>query len=383
MGYPVVTFKEEAMREGMQIEDAEISVDDKVRLLDALSDTGLKHIVVGSFVSPRYTPQMARIDEIMNKFTPKPGVKYTALALNEMGRERAREYSPPLSMGDEDAPRGSLNCHMCDIFIRRNANRSQAQEIASWEPTVAKAKERGVTQAGIGINASWGSNFVGRFSVEDRMTMLGRQHALWGEAGIKVTSISLGDPMGWNMPHEVKRQLEVIKETWPDINDFSLHLHNSRGMAIVSAYAALETLDEDDTLHLDGTIGGIGGCPYCGNGRATGMMPSEDALNMMDEMGIDTGVDLDRLIDCVWLLDEILGRTTGGHVAKTGPRPKTREDWYDPNAPFIETFENARHFKLGTKAYEGGIYPWREPIRSEQRPDTLEITEFPAKVTRT
>ena len=383
MGYPTVTFKEEAMREGMQIEDAGISVDDKVRLLDALSETGLKHIVVGSFVSPRYTPQMASIDEIMNKFTPKSGVKYTALALNQMGRERAREYCPPLSMGDEGGSWASLSCHMCDIFVRRNANRSQTQEIGTWESTVAKAKDMGITEAGIGVNASWGSNFVGLFSVEDRMAMMGRQHALWDEVGIKVTSIKLGDPMGWNMPHEVKRQLEVIKATWPDINEFSLHLHNSRGMAIVSAYAALDTLGEDDTLHLDGTLGGIGGCPYCGNGRATGMMPTEDAINMMEEMGIDTGVDLDRLIDCVWMLDEILGRTTGGHVAKTGPRPKTLEHWYDPNAPFIETFENARHFKLGPKAYEGGIYPWREPIRSEQRPDTLEITEFPDTVTRT
>ena len=83
-----------------------------------------------------------------------------------------------------------------------------------------------------------------------------------------------------------------IKSRWPDIRDFTLHLHNGRGMALVSAYAALETLDETDTLNLDGTIGGIGGCPYCGNGRATGQMPTEDAINMLEEMGIDTGVDI-------------------------------------------------------------------------------------------
>ncbi|HHZ61464.1 MAG TPA: citramalate synthase, partial [Dehalococcoidia bacterium] len=91
MGYPTVTYKEEGMREGMQIEDASIPVEDKVRLLDALSETGLKHIVVGSFVSPRYTPQMAEIDDVMARFTPKPGVRYTALALNERGRERAQQ----------------------------------------------------------------------------------------------------------------------------------------------------------------------------------------------------------------------------------------------------------------------------------------------------
>ena len=93
--YPRVEIIEEGMREGMQIESATISVDDKVRLLDALSQTGLATIVVGSFVSPKWTPQMAQVDELVSRFTPVPGVKYTALALNERGRERMRKYMPP------------------------------------------------------------------------------------------------------------------------------------------------------------------------------------------------------------------------------------------------------------------------------------------------
>ncbi len=383
MGYAKVTYKEEGMREGMQIEDASIPIDDKVRLLDALSDTGLKHIVVGSFVSPRYTPQMAEIDKVVARFTPQPGVRYSALALNEQGRERARKHSPPLSMGPDDTGRPSTNCHLCDVFVRRNANRSQAQEIAGWAPTIAEAAKDGVAEAGIGLSAAWGSNFVGGFTLDHRMEMLTRQYTLWDDAGISVTAVSLGDPMSWNMPHEVAAQLDAIKQRWPLVHDFTLHLHNARGMAIVSAYAALQALDDRDTLHLDGTIGGIGGCPYCGNGRATGQMPTEDIINMLEEMGIETGVDLDRLIDCVWMLEEMLGRSTMGHVSKAGPRPRSREGWYDPNAPFIETFEEARHFKLGPGAYEGGIYPWREPIRSEQRPETLGITELPAKAVRT
>src|SRR6185436_646165 len=95
-GYPKVIITEEGMRDGLQIEDAKIPIDRKVALLDALSETGLKRIVVGSFVSPKYTPQMARIDEIMHKFHPKPGVTYLALALNAKGVERAKEYVPPL-----------------------------------------------------------------------------------------------------------------------------------------------------------------------------------------------------------------------------------------------------------------------------------------------
>ena len=106
--YPKVTYKEEGMREGMQIENADISVDDKVELLDQLSDTGLKNIVVGSFVSPKWTPQMERIDEIVTRFTPQPGVTYTALALNSRGVERARAYSPPLTIERDGYPR--LSC---------------------------------------------------------------------------------------------------------------------------------------------------------------------------------------------------------------------------------------------------------------------------------
>src|SRR5579884_4301302 len=277
MGWPKIEYKEEGMREGLQIESADIPVDDKVRLLDALSETGLKQIVVGSFVSPKWTPQMARIDEIVQKFTPKPGVTYTALALNQRGVERAMQYSPPLTV---ERPRPGLHCHVCDVFARRNTNRSQEQEIAGWPNIVKAAKERGVKEAGIGINAAWGSNFVGPFSEEQRMTLLRRQHEMWDEAGIKVTAVSLGDPMSWNMPHVVEHQIETIRKEWPEIKHVNLHLHNGRGMAPVSMYAAMRVLDETFTLSLDGTIGGMGGCPYCGNGRVTNMVPTEDIIHM-------------------------------------------------------------------------------------------------------
>lgn len=364
MGWPKIEYKEEGMREGMQIEDANISVDDKIRLLDALSETGLKHIVVGSFVSPKWTPQMARIDEIVQRFTPKPGVTYTALALNQRGVERAMQYSPPLTV---ERARPSLGCHMCDVFVRRNANRSQEQEMAAWPNTVKAAKERGVKEAGIGVNAAWGSNWLGPFSEEQRMEVLRRQHALWDEAGIKVTAVSLGDPMSWNMPHVVEHQLETILKEWPEIKHVNLHLHNARGMAPVSMYAAMRVLDETFTLSLDGTIGGFGGCPYCGNGQVTGMAPTEDMVHMWQEMGIDLGIDLDKLIDCVWMAEEIIGRRLYGHVSKAGPLPKGSK-LYPMDLPFIETEEQAKHFKLGPAAYgDNTISPWPEPIRSPAR----------------
>ncbi len=358
MSYPRVHINEECMREGMQIESVDISIEDKVRLLDALSATGLTSIVVGSFVSPKYTPQMAEIDELMTRFTPQPGVTYTALALNEKGRERAAEFTPPLAK-----PPGPpmLWCHLCDTFTRRNANVSQAQEIERWPQIVERARERGVREAEIGVNAAFGSNFEGAFTLEQRMEKLRRAHGLWDEAGIPVTRVTVGDPMSWCMPHLVEQQLETIRDEWPGITYFHLHLHDGRGMALPSIYAALRVLDAGCELQLETTAGGIGGCPYCGNGRATGMAATEDVVNMLEEMGIDTGVDLDRLIEAVWLLEEIIGRPTPGHVSKAGPLPHG-DDLYDANLPLVETFAEARHFRLGPDAAEHQIRPWREPI---------------------
>ncbi len=364
MGWPKIEYTEEGMREGMQIESAQISVDDKIRLLDALSETGLKKIVVGSFVSPKWTPQMARIDEIVQRFTPKPGVTYTALALNQRGVERAMQYSPPLTV-ERAVP--ALSCHMCDVFTQRNTNRSQEQEIAAWPNTVKAAKERGATRAAIGINAAWGSNFVGLFTEQQRMDMLRREHDLWDEAGIPVTNVFLGDPMSWNMPDAVEHQIATIRATWPEIKTFRLHLHNGRGMAPVSMYAAMKALDESYTLELDGTIGGMGGCPYCGNGRVTNMAPTEDMVHMWQHMGIDMGIDMDKLIDTVWMAEEIVGHRLWGHVSKAGPFPKPGS-LYDVNMPFIETEEQARHFRIGCDAYgENPVSPYSEPIRSKQR----------------
>ena len=129
-------------------------------------------------------------------------------------------------------------------------------------------------------------------------------------------------------------------------------------MALPSAYAAMRALTPDDTLVLDGTVGGIGGCPYCGTGRATGMMATEDLFHMLEGMGIETGVDVSKLIDCAWLLEEIIGRPVFGAVSKAGPRPMSYGDVVrSRTCPSWRRSEQAKHFKLGPGSYEGGIYP--------------------------
>ncbi|WP_329548524.1 hypothetical protein OG548_35555 [Streptomyces sp. NBC_01356] len=349
---------EECMREGMQIESAEISVSDKVSLLNALSQTGLKSIVVGSFVSPKYTPQMEAIEDIIKQFTPAEGVNYHALALNRRGVERSAEYTPPLSPAKRHP---MLFTHMCDTFTRRNTNQSQAQEIERWPQIIEGVQRRGGSEAALAINAAFGSNFEGQFSLDQRMQMLKRQHQAWSDAGIAVTGVLLGDPMSWCMPHTMEEQLNAIQETWPGISHVYLHLHDARGLALPTTYAALRVLSDKNDLYLDTTAGGIGGCPYCGNGRATGMVATEDLVNLLEEMGIATGVNLEKLIEAVWMLEDILGRHTPGHVSKAGPMPHG-ENLYDPNLPFVETFEQARHFQLGPQVAADGLYPWREPI---------------------
>ena len=358
--YPRVTLIEEGMREGFQIESADIGVEDKLRVLDALSKTGLANIVVGSFVSPRWTPQMAHVDELVDRMTPAAGVRYTALALNDKGRQRMAEHMPPLSP-PSDIP--ATLVHLCDVFAQRNTGRSQQQEIQAWTVIVEAASARGDREAGIGVNAAWGSNWLGEFTLEQRMELLSRQHDMWSQAGIEVSKVWLGDPMGWNVPDQVEEQLEEILRVWPGIKTFHLHLHNTRGTAPLSVYTALRTLRPEHSLILDASVGGMAGCPYCGNGRAASLMPTEDLVYLLEELGIPTGVDLDMLIEAVIVAEEVVGHQLYGHVSKAGPRPRG-DRRYPVDMPFVETLPQAQHFRLGPEVYRGGLAPWKTPISS-------------------
>jgi hydroxymethylglutaryl-CoA lyase len=366
-GYPTIVHTEEGMRDGLQIESPDIPLEAKIRLLDALSETGLKEIAVGSFVSPKWTPQMACMDDLVRGFHPKPGVRYVYTALNDKGLERAREFTPPLS---QKVHEHSTRVDMCDVFAQRNTNRTQAQQIAAWPKQIEKARARGATEGGMSISNAFGSNWTGEVSTERLMQMFDRMYRLWSNAGIPVTRIGMSDAMGWNLPHQVERQLEALKQRWPSITDFNLHLHNARGTALASVYAALRVLDSGDTLRLQTSIGGMAGCPYCGNGQAAMMIATEDLMHMFEEMGIDTGVDLYKLIEVVWLAEEVVGHPLYGFVSKAGPRPHF-DRLYPLDMPRIETLSQARHFILGPNAYRGAASPWGRRLASYQRPDSL------------
>lgn len=360
---PAVVIVEEGMREGMQIESADISISAKVALLDALSGTGLGNIVVGSFVSPKWVPQMAQIDQLLKEFAPNPEVNYTALALNARGVERRNAFVPPLAPPDGI---GRSMLHLCDVFLRRNTARSVAEERAALPATLAAGMAQGAKTATVGVNAAWGSNWLGGFTEQQRVDLIQLQIDAWSAVGIPTTGVYLGDPMSWNTPRAVVSQIRRIRQLWPEVRAVHLHLHNGRGGALASAYAALHELTAEHTLIIDSSIGGMGGCPYCGNGRATKMIPTEDLVDLLEGEGVPTGIDLNKLIQAAHLAEGVVGHELYGHVSKVGPRP-TSDDLYPMDMPLVETIESAQHFRLGPDTYAGNPSPWREPINSPAR----------------
>ena len=345
--WPTVRVIDETMREGMQIESAAITTDDKIRLLDALSGTGLSTIVVGSFVSPKWVPQMDDIEDVLRGFTPVDGVEYRALALNPKGVERRSKFEPPL-VTLSGSEHHSLRTHLSETFLMRNTNQSAEAERARWAAVLDRARDENAGVAGLSVNAAWGCNWEGQFHTKQRMEALTEQWQAWDDLGIPVDRVWLGDPMGWNTPAAMVETLDAVGERWPDVKVVHLHLHNTRGLAFLSAYAALELLPRDYTLIVDTAIGGVGGCPYCGNGRATGMIATEDFVHLLEASGVPTGVDLQRLVEVGVLAGQIIGRRLDSHVTRAGPMPGA-SSYYPSDLPLVEDFDEAMHFRRGLR----------------------------------
>ncbi|NOX49535.1 MAG: citramalate synthase, partial [Gammaproteobacteria bacterium] len=224
-----VNIFDDTMREGLQIESAHISVADKLRLLDAIGEMGAKNITVGSFAHPRWTPAMACIDEIADQFIPQPGVTYSAAVFNKRGYDRADGYYPKI-----DVRRKKYGTHveLCDTFARRNYNRTQAEQINSLADVVTAASDAGVESGSVALGNPFGSNFEGAFSLKQQMGLVDLMIEKWHAAGIKVNKISFLDAMGWNMPHTVRETITAIRDKYPEIETFHMHLHNTRGVTI-------------------------------------------------------------------------------------------------------------------------------------------------------
>ena len=301
-----VFIREVGPREGFQIEKNPISTRDKVRLIDALSDTGVKDIEVTSFVRPELVPQMADADEVVKQLRRKSGLSYSAVYLNAKGFQRAR------ATGKLDL-RATLSLSASESFSKRNTNRTVEQAIQDMPERVGMIQDAGINTVNLGVSAAFGCNFEGDVPQERVVERLDRLFAIAEEHYLSVAGIRLMDTMGWANPIQVKRMVGALRDRWPDV-PIGLHLHDTRGLGIANAFAALEMGVAD----FDTAVGGLGGCPFAANRGAAGNIATEDFLLMCQETGIDTGVDLDAMIECAKLAETIVGHPLPGKVMTGG-----------------------------------------------------------------
>lgn len=308
-----VQINEEGPREGFQIEKAPIATARKIELIDALSQTGLTHLQIVSFVNPKAVPGMADAEAVVRGITPKPGVAYTGLWLNEQGFERA------LATGRLHI-RGSLSLNASATFLKRNQNKTPEQQLEAQRALIAMYKTHNVAIERAGIMAAFGCNFEGEVPAGHVLDLVQTILDLAAENGITLKRFSLADTMAWATPLSIKRLVGAVRDRFPDL-PLSLHLHDTRGMGVANAYAGLEM----GISWFDSAVGGLGGCPFAGHAGAAGNLCTDDLVFMCDEMGIETGVDLDALIACTRLAEEIVGHPLPSAVAKGGSLRRFRQ----------------------------------------------------------
>ncbi len=307
-----VHINEEGPREGFQIEKGPIPTARKIALIDALSQTGLDHIQIVSFVNPKNVPGMADADEVVDAITPQPGVAYTALWLNEKGFARALKH-------DRLTNTGTIQLAASEKFSKRNQNRDAAQQLAGQHAIVDMYKAAGIPVERGSIMAAFGCNFAGDIPVSHIVALVAQILDVAREHGVTLRYVTLADTMAWATPLAIKRTIGALRERWPAL-DFALHLHDTRGMAIANAYAGLEM----GVTRFDLSVAGLGGCPFAGHAGAAGNVCTEDLVFMCNELGIKTGVDLDALIECAKLAEDVVGHPLPGSVMKGGTLAKFR-----------------------------------------------------------
>lgn len=297
---------EQGPREGFQFEKGPIPTARKIELVDALSQTGVKHIQVCSFVPAKNVPGMADAEEIAKGYTRYPGVRYEALAMNAKGLERA------VATGRFETT-GVISLTASEAFLLRNQKRTLKQNYEAQHNLIEMYQHYNVPVERGSIMAAFGCNFAGDISIAQVLEMTAQVFDLAAEHGLTIKEIGLADTMAWATPQSIKKVIGAVREKYPQ-QRLSLHLHDTRGMAIALAYAAMEM----GVDMFDATVAGLGGCPFAAHKGAAGNICTEDLVFMCDEMGIDTGIDLDRLIEVAQLAEDIVGHPLAGSVMRGG-----------------------------------------------------------------
>ena len=289
-----IYFNEVVTRDGFQIEPEFIPTDDKIALIDALSQCGYAKIEATSFTSPKAIPMLRDAEEVMGRIQRVPGVEYTVLVPNLRGAERALE-----SRADE------LNLVMSTSETHNLANLRMGRE-KSFEALAAVVKHvDGRTPINVSLSTCFGCPMEGDVPAAEVMRFAQRF------ADLGVRGLTICDTTGMAHPAQVKALVETLQQALPH-TELTLHFHNTRGMGLANVLAAAQS----GIIRFDGSLGGLGGCPYAPG--ASGNICSEDAIHMLDAMGFDTGIDIDRLLQVARALPTVVGHAVPGQLAKAG-----------------------------------------------------------------
>ena len=293
-----VRIREVGPRDGFQNEPEEIPTADKVRLIDQLSETGLRRIEVTSFVRPEVIPQLADAEEVLAAVQRRDGVSFSVLIPNLRGLERA------LAMRDRF---DEINVFVSasETHNRKNVNRSIEESLFGLEETLAAATEAGLRCEGV-ISVSFGCPYEGEVPAERVFLIAERLIA----AGCE--EIGFGDTTGMANPRQAHEFFAAASERLGGV-ELTAHFHNTRGQGLANAMAALE----EGVDSFESSFGELGGCPVPPG--STGNIATEDLASMLDEMGVETGIDLPRLVEASRAAQETLGRPLGSHVLRAGP----------------------------------------------------------------
>lgn len=287
-------FNEVVTRDGFQIEPRFIPTDDKIALIDALSQCGYAKIEATSFTSPKAIPMLRDAEEVMGRIQRVPGVEITVLVPNLRGAERALE-----SHADE------LNLVMStsETHNLTNLRQSRAQSQAGLTDVIRHVAGR--TPINVSLSTCFGCPMEGDVPLSEVMRFA--QH--FADHGVR--GLTVCDTTGMAHPSQVHHMAEAMLKAFPRLQ-LTFHFHNTRGMGLANILAAVQS----GITRFDGSLGGLGGCPYAPG--ASGNICSEDAIHMLQAMGYDTGIDLDRLLPLARALPEIVGHDVPGQVAKAG-----------------------------------------------------------------
>jgi len=291
-----ISLREVGPRDGLQNE-APVPTAAKVALIDALSRTGVSRIEAVSFVHPKAIPQMADADDVWARIHRSADVRYSALVPNLKGAERA------LASGFREI---EVVVSASDTHNRKNINRSTDESLDEISAVIAAAHDAGSTIQVI-VSTAFGCPYEGEVP-EARVVAVAGRAIRDGADGV-----SFGDTTGMATPTRVTRLVGELRSAYADIG-LNLHFHNTRGTGLANVLAAMQ-LGVDD---FDASIGGLGGCPYAPG--ATGNVCTEDLVHMVEDMGVDTGVDLGAMIDAARTAEVIVGRTLPSQVLRAGPR---------------------------------------------------------------